>query len=127
MNRPKNQVTPRMKSELNTNGRRRCCRNLLFTHDQEHRNHLCQPTKQQNSFASNDATCWNSLVAASLEHMPWARGRNAESGFSGSPSSRLPLHAKIPQSTKCQNCAILHLAVPAEKRSMAYQRGSLKK
>src|ERR1700674_3658774 len=37
------------------------------------------------------------------------------------------LAAEILLSTKCQNCAILPLAVPAEKRIMAYQRGSLKK
>src|SRR2546427_610261 len=39
----------------------------------------------------------------------------------------LRLSTEILKSTKCQNCAILHLAVPAEKRTMAYQRGSLKK
>ena len=93
----------------------------------ERRSHLSRPTKRQSFSASSVGICSNLPVGGSLERTPLAQGRSAKFGFSVSPNLRLRLRAGIHQSTKCQNCAILPPAVPAEKRTMAYQRGSLKK
>src|SRR5580704_13304161 len=49
------------------------------------------------------------------------------SGCSGSRNSQPPSRGKRPRSQNRQSRVLSHVAVSAEKRTMAYQRGSLKK
>src|ERR1700688_899574 len=64
---------------------------------------------------------------ASPEHMRSAQGANAESGCFGSRNSPPLSYGMRPRFQNHQNGVRSDLAVPAEKRTMAYQRGSLKK
>src|SRR5438477_2985535 len=56
-----------------------------------------------------------------------AQGANAKSGCFGSQNSPPPSYGMRPRFQNHQNRVRSDLAVPAEKRTMAYQRGSLKK
>jgi len=78
-------------------------------------------------FPSHVVICYRSRAGESLVLIRLAREPNGTFGCSGFRNS-LPLSRAIRQHfQKSRSRVLCHLAVPAEKRNMAYQRGSLKK